>query len=243
MGRLLVLSGPSCVGKGPLYAALGKFYPGLAAGLRQTVLYNSRQPRPHEVDGEHYHFRPRVEIEALGTSERYMLMDVRGDLQALDLQQLEDDLARGDVFFEGNPFVGRTFLSRPPPVGCERVSAFLSPLSRAEIVELRDRGVAMAEFVTNVMRFKLLRRTRKQKEMLALKDLENIERRAGSAWAELHEAWRFDWVIPNHDAEGSENWEMFYYPIGDARRALLAMAAILQGEEPVGAEKWEEALL
>jgi guanylate kinase len=68
----------------------------------------------------------------------------------------------------------------------------------------------LADFLTDVMRRKLLRRTQRQKSILSLKDLENIERRATSAFAEPKEAWRFEHVIPNHDGEDSENWDAFY---------------------------------
>jgi guanylate kinase len=61
----------------------------------------------------------------------------------------------------------------------------------------------------------------------SLKDLENIEVRAGSAYKEMKEAWRFDFVIPNHDDEDSDNWNASYYPIGDARNALTCFAEIL----------------
>ncbi len=59
MGQLVILAGPSCVGKGPLHAALGKFYPEVAARLRKMVLYNSRAPRPGEREGVDYYFRTR----------------------------------------------------------------------------------------------------------------------------------------------------------------------------------------
>ena len=65
MGRLVILSGPSCVGKGPLYAALRRFYPTWADRLDRLVLYDSRAPRPGETDGVDYHFRSRSFIEAL----------------------------------------------------------------------------------------------------------------------------------------------------------------------------------
>jgi len=93
------------------------------------------------------------------------------------------------------------------------------------------------------MRRKLLRRTRRQKGELSLKDLENIERRAASTFRELQEAVHFDWVLPNHDGEGSENWDAFYYPLGDARRALLAFVDLLEGRIPACAEKWAAGLL
>ena len=73
-------------------------------------------------------------------------------------------------------------------------------------------------------------------------DLDEIERRAASAYRELQEAHHFEYVIPNHDGEDSDDWEAFYYPLGDARRAFLAVVALLRGEEPRGIERWEEGL-
>jgi guanylate kinase len=103
--------------------------------------------------------------------------------------------------------------------------------------------VVLADFVTDVMRRKLLRRTQRQKGILSLNDLENIERRAASAYVELKEAPHFDHVIPNHDGEDSENWDAFYYPVGDARKVLLAFADLLSGNVPSCAEKWDMDLL
>jgi guanylate kinase len=78
---------------------------------------------------------------------------------------------------------------------------------------------------------------------LSLQDLENIEVRAGSAFRELKMAHEFDVVLPNHDGEDSDNWDAFYYPLGDARVALDAFGALLQGEMPALAENWEPGLL
>jgi len=50
-------------------------------------------------------------------------------------------------------------------------------------------------------------------------------------------------VIPNHDGEDSENWDSFYYPLGDARKSLLAFALLLEGETPSDVEEWEESLI
>jgi hypothetical protein len=84
---------------------------------------------------------------------------------------------------------------------------------------------------------------RAPKNILSLKDLENIERRASSAYTELEEAWHFEHVIPNHDGEDSENWDAFYYPVGDARKALLAFAGLIHGEVSPLVEEWDEQLL
>lgn len=241
--RLVILSGPSCVGKSPLAKALAKFYPDLHANLQPLVLYNSRAARPGEIDGIDYHFRSRERIEAMRDQPHVMVMDVRGDLQALDLQELSTTLASHQVFFEGNPFVGCTMLEHASLGGIERLSIFLSPLSRDEIVYLKGEGISLPDLVTDVMRRKLLRRTRRQKGELSLKDLENIERRAASAYGELKQAHRFQHVIPNHDGEDSGHWDAFYHPLGEARGTLLAFAALLQNETPAIAERWEQDLL
>jgi len=59
----------------------------------------------------------------------------------------------------------------------------------------------------------------------------------------IKEAHHFEYVIPNHDGEDSDNWEAFYYPLGEARGAFLVMVALLRGEDPKGVERWEEDLL
>src|SRR5208337_4302598 len=106
-----------------------------------------------------------------------------------------------------------------------------------------SRNVLLPEFVADVMRRKLLRRTTRQKQILSARDLEEIEVRAGSAYRELQEAWHFDHVLVNHDGEDSEHWDAFYYLIGEARRALVAFAGLLEGVALDGVEKWEEELL
>jgi guanylate kinase len=244
-GCLVILSGPSCVGKSPLKKALVKFHPELWKSLQPLVLFNSRAPRPGEADGVDYHFLSREQFDSLSTKDQFVVMDVRGDLQALDLQELRRLLNNGNVFFEGNPFIGRTLLTNPALADVTRVSVFMSPLSRDEILFLKnvEPRISLPELLADVMRRKLLRRTRKQKNELSLRDLENIERRASSAYCELQEAHCFQYVIPNHDGEDSENWDAFYYPLGDARLALTTFVAVLEGKKPSNVEQWEHDLI
>ena len=245
MSRLVILSGPSCMGKGPLCTALRKWHPQLARSLHKVVLYNSRAPRPGEADGVDYHFRTRHEIEALHARDGFAVIQARADLQALDLNALEEALDSGDAFFEGNPYVARALQTCPLPDAAERLSIFLSPLSRDEIHQLQDPQLhlSLPDLVTDLMRRKLLRRTQKQKTTLSLNDLENIERRAACAYPELKLAHHFDHVVPNHDGEDSENWDAFRRPIGDARRTLLAFVDLLSGRVPPCAETWDETLI
>jgi guanylate kinase len=219
MSRFVILSGPSCVGKGPLYKALRKFYPDLAGRLKQVVLYNSRDPRPGEKEGVDYYFRPRAEIEELAKKPGFTSAIVRFIPAKLsELKELQE---------------------------IPTLKVFLAPLSGEEIVFFKDpqQRTNLEKLLPDIMRRKLLRRTKRQKINLALKDLENIEKRVANAIVELREAWKFDHVIPTHDGEDSEHWDAFYYPIGDARKALLDFAALLQGETPPGVERWEKDLV
>jgi guanylate kinase len=243
MGRFVILSGPSCVGKGPLHTALKRLRPQLVAPLQTVVLYNSRAPRPGEEDGVDYRFRPREEVEELRDREGFVVMDVRGDLQAVDVAEVGAALKEGDLFYEGNPFVGCELLDLP--VEAQKVTAFLSPLSRDELEYLAapERRVALPKFLADVMRRKLLRRMTKQKGILSQPDLEEVERRCTSAYSEIRLAWRFGHVIPNHDGEDSENWSAFYYPVGDAFRAFHAFVSVLEGCPNGYVETWPEDLV
>ena len=246
MSRFVMLSGPSCVGKGPLYKALRKFYPDLAERLQQIVLYNSRDPRPGEQEGVDYYFRPRAKIEELAIKSGFTSAVVRGDLQAIEVASIRAILDQGkDAFFEGNPFIPAKLSELSELQEIPTLRIFLSPLSREEILFLTDpqQRTSLEKLLPDIMRRKLLRRTKRQKINLSLKDLENIEQRVASAIVELREGWKFDYVIPTHDGEDSEHWDAFYYPIGDARRALLVFAALLQGETPPDVEKWEKDLV
>ncbi len=60
-GLLIVISGPSGVGKDTLIRRLLE----LDGKLRYSVSYTTRQPRPGEVDGVNYHFVSRDAFEKL----------------------------------------------------------------------------------------------------------------------------------------------------------------------------------
>jgi len=246
MSRFVMLSGPSCVGKGPLYSALCKFYPDLAGRFEKIVLYNSRDPRPGEQEGIDYYFRPGSEIEKLSQKPGFSSAMVRGDLQAIEIAGIKTILDQDkDAFFEGNPFIPAE-LSELTELGeVPTLKVFLSPLSQEEILFFKNpqQRTSLEKLLPDIMRRKLLRRTKRQKIILSLKDLENIEKRVASAIVELREAWKFDYVIANHDGEDSEHWDAFYYPIGDARKALVNFASLLRGETPPDVEHWEKDLV
>jgi guanylate kinase len=172
-------------------------------------------------------------------------MEVRGDLQALDLQDLAETLKKGNVFFEGNPFIGYLLLTHQQLEYVPKLSVFMSPVSRDELILFKNEksNISPSELITDIMRRKLIRRTKKQKNIITLPDYENIEKRAASAYQELGFAHHFEYVISNHDGEDSEHWDTFYFPIGEARKSLLAFVDLVEGRIPEHVEKWERDLV
>ncbi|MBD3346626.1 MAG: hypothetical protein GF401_16345 [Chitinivibrionales bacterium] len=240
VGRLIILTGPSCAGKTPLRRCLARLYPELDQTLNKVVLYNSRLPRIGEVDGKDYHFRTRKKIEEHLRADNFIGKDVRGDLQALNVKSLSENLHQSDMMYEGNTFIANKLVTHASLDRFNKVSIMLSPLNGEEMKLIHEtETIDPGPFITEVMRKKLLRRMRAYKGEISIKDLEEVERRAGSAYEELKLGYHFDHVMPNHDGEDSENWEAFYYPLGDARTTLLAFVALLKGES-FSSEHWEK---
>ena len=245
MGRLIIITGPSCIGKSPLDMALKRFYPDIRNQVQPLILWNSRDPRPGEIDGVQYHFTTINKFKELKSNPDFVVMDVRGDTQALNVKELSIKLLKGDVFYEGNTYMAKLLIELEAIKQYAKTSIFISPLSREEIQFLcsKEAPQDLSGIITDIMRRKLLRRTKKQKGLLSLKESENIEIRANSAYREMIEAHHFDFVIPNHDGEDSEHWNAFYYPIGDARNTLLAVKEIMTNNNSARAEKWEADVL
>ncbi|MUH00413.1 guanylate kinase [Scytonema sp. UIC 10036] len=61
VGRLIILTGPSGVGKGTLMRSLLQRH----SDLHYSVSVTTRPPRPGEIDGKHYNFISRGEFEKL----------------------------------------------------------------------------------------------------------------------------------------------------------------------------------
>jgi guanylate kinase len=246
VGRLVILSGPTCWVRAALHG-VEEVSPDVAGRLAKFVLYDSGR-RARGGGWVDFHFRSRQFIESLRDQSHFRVFEVRSDLQAMDTRELElrcaSDEAR-DVFFEGNPFIGSGLLDLAETLRVPVLSVFLSPLAAEEIVELKARtpSVCLPEFVTDVMRRKLLRRTARQKGILSQKDLENIEVRAASACWDMRQARLGSTTLFLPLRRRQRAWDAFYYPIGDARRALAALVRLLEGSGSAWAEKWSQELM
>jgi guanylate kinase len=231
MHRLVILSGPSCIGKGPLLQALRRIHPDIAFG--QTIRYTSRVLRPGEKDGVEFHFRSAVDIRAL-PSGRFMVYPMRNQWQALDMDEVEQLLLTQDrVITELYPPVLSPLLEHPRvrvlAARLEIRTVFLTPLTEEELAALSAHAPErpLEEIIADVMRIKQIARALKQGKLLTATELEDIAIRAGQAYAEMQYAGNYGNVIVNHDGEDSDHWR-FTPPVGDAGRTLRELVRIIK---------------
>ena len=97
-GLLLVVSGPSGVGKGTLIKLLLEKNP----NLRLSVSATTRSPRPGEVDGESYFFLTRPQFDALIAENGFLEYAIYGEnCYGTPKKMVEDARAAGqDVILE-----------------------------------------------------------------------------------------------------------------------------------------------
>ncbi len=67
-GNLYIVSAPSGAGKTSLVAALLE----ADRGIRKSVSYTTRQPRPGEVNGSHYHFVTTADFERMAQAGDFL---------------------------------------------------------------------------------------------------------------------------------------------------------------------------
>ena len=227
--KLVVLSGPSCVGKGPLRQALRQYHPEIKSV--ELVLCNSRRPRlktetgpgTYEVHGIDYYFLPRSLFGQLDRN-KFVVGNVRSDIQAIDMMQVHElmegyNLILAEVFHT----LGRSLMEWSKSqieFDFEVRSVFLLPLSNEEIKEMARKGSKTPEEVIyEVMKAKLERRGKDSPQ--------KIEERARSAFCEMQDALNYTDRIVNH--AGEDDRKEWSDPLGtEAQRVLDAFVKVLQ---------------
>ncbi len=91
-GKLIVLTGPSGVGKGTLLRALLQRHPELYVSISVTT----RAPRPGEVDGQHYYFVNRNQFERMvANGELLEWAEFAGNYYGTPRLAVEDKIRQG----------------------------------------------------------------------------------------------------------------------------------------------------
>jgi guanylate kinase len=170
-GRLIVLAGPSGVGKSSVVTALRAALPELYFSVSATT----RDPRPGEVDGMHYRFvGPAGFAELIERDELLEWAEIHGGLQRSGTLRapVEEAVAAGRPVLVEVDLQGARAVKAAIP---ESVTVFLAPPSWDELARrLRGRGTESPE---------------------------QYERRLATAKEELASADEFDVRIVNDDVQ------------------------------------------
>lgn len=131
-GKLIVLTGPSGVGKGTLLRSLRQRHPELCLSISATT----RQPRQGEVDGVDYHFLTRPAFQDKIAQDAFIeWAEFAGNYYGTPRQSLETQMAQGHwVILEIEVEERQVRRSFP-----EALLVFVHPPSFAEL-ERRLRG-------------------------------------------------------------------------------------------------------
>jgi guanylate kinase len=168
-GNLFILSAPSGAGKSSLIKAL--LSQESTRLMEVSVSHTTRDPRPGENDGEHYHFISVDKFKAqIAKNELYEYAEVFGNYYGTSETAIDLQLAQGiDVFLDIDWQGAQQVRMKKPEV----TTIFISPPSKAELESrLRKRGQDSEEI---------------------------IESRMAQAKAECSHYNEFDYVIVNND--------------------------------------------
>ncbi|WP_433501973.1 guanylate kinase [Pseudonocardia halophobica] len=141
-GRLMVLAGPSGVGKSSIVDRLRSELPDLHFSVSATT----RAPREGEVEGIHYHFVDRTEFDRLiADGELLEWAEVHGGLQrsGTPREPVERELAAGHPVLVEVDLQGARSVKQVMP---DSVTVFVEPPSFEELARrLTDRGTETPE--------------------------------------------------------------------------------------------------
>ncbi len=133
MGKLIVLTGPSGVGKGTLLTALLQNHPEIYLSISATT----RSPRPGEVHGQNYYFLTKSQFaEMIAAGEFLEWAEFAGNYYGTPRKAIADQIAEDKIVLLEIEVQGARQVRQSFP---EALQIFILPPSVAEL-EKRIRG-------------------------------------------------------------------------------------------------------
>ncbi|OKL47688.1 guanylate kinase [Boudabousia liubingyangii] len=124
LGQVTVVAGPTAVGKGTVLTRLRELYPELVYSVSATT----RNPRPGEEDGVHYHFVTREDFEKMiAAGQMLEWAEVHGlNLYGTMRQPVADAVAKGQQVIVEVDLAGARQIRQSMP---EAKQVFIAPPS------------------------------------------------------------------------------------------------------------------
>jgi guanylate kinase len=176
-GLLVVISGPSGVGKSTVVRRLLKLNPELKMSISSTT----RPPRPGEVHGQHYFFITDEEFDQRVKQEQFLeWAKVHGCYYGTPRQYIDEQLARGETVVLEVDVQGASSIKRIVENGKLRAAVvfiFLIPPS------------------VDILAFRLKKRKTEDEEL--------VNYRLRAAIAELQVMEKYDYIVVNDKVESA----------------------------------------
>lgn len=147
-GNLFILSAPSGAGKSSLINAL--LEQESSRPMQVSVSHTTREPRPGEQEGKHYHFVSIANFEKnIKKNAFYEYAEVFGNYYGTSEAAIDAQLAQGiDVFLDIDWQGAQQVRMKKPSV----TTVFISPPSKQELeIRLRGRGQDSEDVITSRM--------------------------------------------------------------------------------------------
>ncbi|ASP27948.1 guanylate kinase [Spiroplasma corruscae] len=144
-GKIIILSGPSGVGKGTINKELAKDQ---TLNLTQSISMTTREPRPGEVDGVNYFFVDKKTFkDAIQHDELIEHAEFIGNYYGTPRKYLYDKIEKGENVVLEIEVIGATqILKKEEPINL--VSIFLMPPNLKQLENrLRNRGTENEEVI------------------------------------------------------------------------------------------------
>ena len=220
--RLVVVSGPSGVGKGPAIEWMKKMYfPDIHAG-KDCKEFCQVQIHKAEIHDK----REKEGLE--GLSNDFYEFDCRGAKQRIDFKELDSALENHYVVLLE---AYHTTLDRI----VERFgnyasidSVFISPLSDAEMEDIRKEGKTIENYLPDRMFDSLCDRAKLEGRNITIEDSEKLKARALDSVAEMESMRKYRHRIDNGCYESDFRWRMPFLA-GEPRRTVESLYRIIKG--------------
>ena len=227
--RLVLISGPSGVGKGPIIEWTKQLY---IPNLCQVKVRKTKTERHKGTEDD----------LGLGKGDNFYQFDCRGVEQRIHLDELDSAIEKQDVVLLEAYYKTHDFLKNRYDSSIDFASTFVSPLNLEEIKELAEQGKRLETYLPELMLDSLVRRAERDGKAFTRTLIKELEQRAEDSVNEMRFTHNYRQVIPNHIYESDSRWK-FPILIGEPLRVVKSLKEIIKNGNSDYASNGEDFII